>query len=210
MMDSTQGQNIQSQGLEVVHRNAVILSKLISDLLDVSRITTGTMSLEFGEVDLSLLINAAIQTFVPEGNDKKVMLVSVLDKKEGIIVSGDSVRLSEVLTNLISNALKFTPEGGVITISLREENQTAIIEVEDTGIGIAPDFLDRIFEPFTQDKTAPGWIRGMGLGLSITKSLVELHHGTIQAESKGSGFGSKFTVRLPLKRFDNLGMREAV
>jgi len=210
MMDSTQGQNIQSQGLEVVHRNAIILSKLVSDLLDVSRITTGTMSLEFGEVDLSLLINAAIQTFVPEGNDKKVMLVSVLDKKEGIIVSGDSVRLSEVLTNLISNALKFTPEGGVITISLREENQTAIIEVEDTGIGIAPDFLDRIFEPFTQDKTAPGWIRGMGLGLSITKSLVELHHGTIQAESKGSGFGSKFTVRLPLKRFDNLGMREAV
>jgi PAS domain S-box-containing protein len=210
MMDSTQGQNIQSQGLEVVHRNAIILSKLVSDLLDVSRITTGTMSLEFGEVDLSLLINAAIQTFVPEGNDKKVMLVSVLDKKEGIIVSGDSVRLSEVLTNLISNALKFTPEGGVITISLREENQTAIIEVEDTGIGIAPDFLDRIFEPFTQDKTAPGWIRGMGLGLSITKSLVELHHGTIQAESKGSGFGSKFTVRLPLKRVDNLAMREAV
>jgi signal transduction histidine kinase len=210
MMDSKQGQNIQSQGLEVVHRNAVILSKLISDLLDVSRITTGMMSLEFGEVDLVLLINTAIQTFVPEGNDKKVMLVSVLDKKEGIIVSGDSVRLSEVLTNLISNALKFTPEGGVITISLRKENQTAIIEVEDTGIGIAPDFLDRIFEPFTQDKTAPGRIRGMGLGLSITKSLVELHHGTIQAESKGSGSGSKFTVRLPLKRFDNLEMREAV
>jgi PAS domain S-box-containing protein len=210
MRDSAQEQNIQSQGLEVVHRNAITLSELISDLLDVSRITSGTMSLEFGEVDLVPLINATIQTFVLEANEKKVMLVSVLDKTEGIIVSGDSVRLSEVLINLVGNAVKFTPEGGVITIRLREQHQTAIIEIEDTGIGIAPDFLNRIFEPFTQGKAAPGHNRGMGLGLSITKSLVELHHGTVQAESKGSGLGSKFTVRLPLKRFDDLGTREAV
>jgi signal transduction histidine kinase len=210
MKGSHPGEAIQSQGFEVVERNATSLSQLISDLLDVSRITSGTMSLEFDEVDLVPLINDAIQTLVLEANEKRVRLVSVLDKNKGVIVFGDSLRLGEVLNNLVDNAIKFTPEEGVITLRLSEDQETAIIEVEDTGIGISPDFLNRIFEPFTQDKTAPGHNRGMGLGLSITKSLVDLHQGTIQAESKGSGLGSKFTVRLPLKRFDNLGTREAV
>ena len=98
----------------------------------------------------------------------------------------------------------------MVTLRLSEHQETAIIEVEDTGTGISPDFLNRIFEPFTQDKRVPGHNRGMGLGLSIAKSLVELHQGTIQAESKGSGLGSKFTVRLPLKRVDNFGKREAI
>ena len=120
------------------------------------------------------------------------------------------MRLNEVLANLVGNAVKFTPEGGVITIRQREEHQTAIIEVEDTGIGIAPDFLNRIFEPFTQEKSAPAQNRGMGLGLSITKSLVELHQGVIRAESAGPGLGSKFTVSLPLKQCNSLGQREAV
>lgn len=210
MKGSNPGKALQSQGLEVVERNAQSLSELISDLLDVSRITSGKMSLEFDEVDLVPLINGAVQTLVLEANEKRLRLVSVLDKNEGVIVSGDSLRLGEVLNNLVGNAIKFTPAGGVITLRLSEDQENAILEVEDTGIGISPDFLSRIFEPFTQDKTALGHNRGMGLGLSITKSLVELHHGTIQAESKGPGLGSKFTVRLPLKRLGNLGTREAV
>lgn len=198
MNDSPHDQNIQSQGVEVVKRNAITMSKLISDLLDVSRITSGTLSLEFGQVDLVHLVTTAIQTSVLEANNKKITLVSGLEEKEGIIVWGDQIRLGQVLGNLLGNALKFTPEGGVISIRLREELKTAVLEIEDSGIGIEADFLPRVFEAFAQGQSTSDRDRGMGLGLSISKSLVELHHGSIEVESNGVGAGTKFTVILPL------------
>jgi PAS domain S-box-containing protein len=199
MKQSPDDRNILSQGMDVLERNAMTLSKLISDLLDVSRITAGALSLEFQPVDLNQIVSSSIQAFAVEAGNKKIRLLSILQDEGGsLTVRGDPVRLQEIVTNILGNSLKFTPEGGTVTLSLTKTGRTAVVEIKDTGIGIPPGFIDRVFEPFAQSESGSYTDRGLGLGLAISKRLVELHGGSISVESDGPGLGSLFKVQLPL------------
>jgi PAS domain S-box-containing protein len=199
MKESPDDRNILSQGLDVLERNANALSKLISDLLDISRITAGALSLEFQQVDLNQIVSSTIQAFAVEAGNKKIRLISILQDQDGALkVRGDPVRLEEIVTNILGNSLKFTPEGGTVSISLTRTERTAIVEIKDTGIGIPSDFIDRVFEPFAQGESGSYTDRGLGLGLAISKRLVELHGGSISVKSDGPGLGSAFKVQLPL------------
>lgn len=190
-----------AQGIETVERNAYQLSSLIKDLLELTRIISGKMALELEPADLSALVKLVFienqKTAEDLGLDMKLNLPSV-----PIITRIDSVRLQQVMSNLISNALKFTPAGGRVAITIsRDESvpSSALIAVEDSGIGIEKGFLPHVFERFSQ---ATGGINrrygGLGLGLSIARAMVELHGGQIVAESEGAGCGSRFTVKLPI------------
>jgi PAS domain S-box-containing protein len=196
---SPDDRNILSQGLDVLERNANALSKHLSDLLDVSRITAGALSLELQEVDLNQIVSSSIQAFAVEAGNKKIRLLSILQDEGGSLkVRGDSVRLQEIVTNILGNSLKFTPDGGTVTVFLTSMGRMAVVEIKDTGIGIPPAFIDRVFEPFVQGETGSYTNRGLGLGLAISKRLIELHGGSISVESDGPGLGSAFKVQLPL------------
>ena len=199
MKQSPDDRDILSQGLDVLERNAMTLSKFISDLLDLSRITAGALSLEFQQVDLNQIVSSSIQAFAVEARNKKIRLISILKNEGGSLrVRADPVRLQEIVTNILGNSLKFTPEGGTVTVSLTRTERTAVVEIKDTGIGIAPAFIDRVFEPFAQGESGSYTDRGLGLGLAISKRLVELHGGSISVKSDGLGLGSAFKVQLPL------------
>lgn len=186
-----------AEGLKVIERNTRAQAKLISDLLDMSRIVSGNVRLERQRLDLRQLLEAAVQTFQPLAYSKGITLRTSLPSLS-IAIEGDAARIQQVFANLLSNALKFTPGGGKISVELRESSGRAVIEVSDSGCGIAPEFLPRIFERFSQaDNSITKDLGGLGLGLSISKELVELHHGTIEVVSAGVGLGATFTVTLP-------------
>ncbi|HLO51616.1 MAG TPA: PAS domain S-box protein [Kamptonema sp.] len=193
-----------AKALETIDRNTKSLATLIEDLLDVSRIITGKLRLNLRSVDLLSVVEAAIETIVPAAEAKSIQIIPLFSSQIERI-SGDSGRLQQVVWNLISNAIKFTPNGGRVTIALRkvgnetEEGFSAEIEVSDTGQGISPEFLPYVFDRFSQaDSTTTRLYTGLGLGLAIVRHLVELHGGTVKADSPGNGKGSIFTVRLPL------------
>ncbi|MBV8813680.1 MAG: CHASE3 domain-containing protein [Verrucomicrobia bacterium] len=199
MKQSPDDRNILSQGLDVLERNANALSKLISELLDVSRIAAGALSLELQPLDLNQIVSSSIQAFAVEAGNKKIRLISILQDQDGSLnVRGDPVRLQEIVTNILGNSLKFTPEGGTVSVSLTRTERTAVVEIKDTGIGISPGFIDRVFEPFAQGEPGSHTDPGLGLGLAISKRLVELHGGSISVKSDGPGLGSTFIVQLPL------------
>jgi len=186
-----------NRGWEVVERSAKVQAKLIDDLLDISRITSGKLHLNTRLIDLVSVVDATIESIKFAAEAKSIQIVSQLNSA---IVVGDSDRLQQVLWNLLSNAIKFTPADGRVGIILQAVNNHAQIQVSDTGIGIRADLLPYVFERFRQgnsssSKTSPG----LGLGLSIARHLVELHGGTIQAQSLGEGKGTTITVRLPLR-----------
>lgn len=192
--------------IETIERNANLQMQLIEDLLDISRIVQGNLSLNFSSVNLVEVIADAVEVVQSSADDKAIELESVLDTSVESIW-GDSERLQQVVWNLLSNAIKFTPDGGRVEVRLSvvsgsEQQATdnyAQIQVSDTGKGISPDFLPYVFERFRQaDSTSTRSNKGLGLGLAIARHLVELHGGTIQAESPGIGQGAKFTVMLPL------------
>jgi PAS domain S-box-containing protein len=184
--------------IETIERNAKMQMQLIEDLLDISRIVRGELSLNFGKVDLVSAIAAAIEVVQPVADAKAIQLESMLDTSVGSIW-GDSDRLQQVVLNLLSNAIKFTPPGGRVQVRLSANDNYAQIQVTDTGVGIDADFLPHVFDRFRQaDSTSARSNKGLGLGLAIARYLVELHGGTIEAESLGRGQGSTFTVRLPL------------
>lgn len=186
------------QALETIERNAKNQKQIIEDLLDVSRIITGKLRLEISPVKLAPLIEAAVEAVRPAVEAKGVRLQRVLDTGVGH-VSGDPARLQQVVWNLLSNAIKFTPRGGRIQIRLERINAHAEIAVSDTGQGINHKFLPFVFDRFRQaDSTTTRKHGGLGLGLAIVRHLVELHGGTVRAESAGEGQGSTFTVALPL------------
>ena len=184
------------QLVERLERSVHTLTRLIDDLLDVSSIVTGKMRLNLQPMDLREPIEAALDIARPAATAKGVQLHMTLDPKTPPII-GDADRLQQVIWNLLSNAVKFTPAGGRVTVALRQERARVLIEVCDSGRGISPEFMPRLFERFTQaaqDLRRP--IPGLGLGLAIARHLVELHGGTITADSPGEGRGSTFTVVL--------------
>lgn len=191
-----------SAAVAAIDRNAKMLMQLVEDLLDVSRIVTGKFRLHMQPVDLPGVVNTAVDTLRSAADAKALQLDVRLDEP-GRPVMADPDRLQQVVWNLLSNAIKFTPEGGRIDVALTVDNSHALLAIRDSGVGIAPDFLPVIFEPFRQADTslarAPS---GLGLGLAIVKHLVELHGGTTRAESAGDGHGATFTVTLPLRPAD--------
>ena len=184
--------------LETIERNARSQAQIIDDLLDVSRIITGKLRLDVREIDPASFIESAIEAVRPAAEAKEVRLQKVMDT--GVIsIAGDPARLQQVVWNLLSNAIKFTPKGGRVQIRLERVNSHIEIVVTDTGSGIKADFLPHVFERFRQaDQATTRQHGGLGLGLAIVRHLIELHGGTVQAESAGEGLGATFTVRLPL------------
>lgn len=186
------------RGLETIERNARVQAQLIEDLLDMSRITSGKVRLDVQTLEPVTVVESAIETMRPAAEAKGIRLERMLDSTAGPI-AGDSNRLQQVVWNLLSNAIKFTPRGGKVQILLERVNSSIEITVADTGIGIPPEFLDHVFERFRQaDASITRKHGGLGLGLSIVKYLVELHGGTVRADSEGDGQGTTFTVQLPL------------
>ena len=185
------------QGLQIIERNVVAQMKLIDDLLDVSRITTGKLRLNLQNVDLLAIVQNSIESVRPAADAKQLKVVSKLDSASRM-VSADAERLQQVLWNLLSNAVKFTPHDGEISVSLHYEGENAVLKVADSGVGISSEFLPFVFERFRQaDSSSTRSFGGLGLGLAIVRHLVELHGGSVRAESAGEGRGSIFTVQLP-------------
>ena len=184
---------------EIIERNARTQKQLIEDLLDMSRIISGKLRLEVQRIEPLGIIEAAIETVRPSADAKGIEISETLDPAAGPI-SGDPARLQQIIWNLLSNAVKFTPSGGHISIELERSNSSMQLKVSDTGQGIKPEFLPHLFARFSQaDSSTNRKHGGLGLGLAIVKQLVELHGGTIQAESAGEGKGATFTTRLPLR-----------
>jgi len=186
------------QAIETIARNANSQCQLINDLLEVSRIITGKLRLEFVACELQSVIEAAAESIRPTAEAKGIRLYLDLDWQAGS-VSGDQERLQQVVWNLLANAVKFTPSGGSVNVSLKRINSHVEIMVSDTGVGIRHEFLPHVFDRFRQaDGSTTRNYGGLGLGLAIVRHLVELHGGAAMAESAGENQGSRFTVRLPL------------
>jgi PAS domain S-box-containing protein len=187
-----------TEALATIERNAKLQSQLIEDLLDVSRILQGKLSLNVMPVTLSIIIGAAQETVRLAAEAKNIQIQTVLAPNIGQVL-GDIGRLQQIFWNLLSNAVKFTPVGGQVEIRLMQINHDAQIQISDTGKGINPDFLPHVFEHFRQeDGATTRKFGGLGLGLAIVRQLVELHGGTVFVNSPGEGQGATFTVRLPL------------
>ena len=203
------------KALETIDRNTRSLATLIEDLLDVSQIITGKLSLNLRWVDLISTVEAAIDTLAPAIGAKNIQIVTDFDQTAGRVF-GDSGRLQQVAWNLLSNAVKFTPDGGQVMVGLQKVERTPTspsarienlppasveISVSDTGQGIAREFLPHVFDRFSQaDSSTTRSYNGLGLGLALVRHFVEMHGGTVQAESAGSGQGARFLVRLPIKQ----------
>lgn len=186
------------RALETIERNATLQIQLIEDLLDVSSILRGKISLNGAPVDLVSTIEAAIETMGLAAQAKSIQLQTVIEPTVGMVF-GDARRLQQVIWNLISNAVKFTPNQGRVEVRLERNGMDAQIIVTDTGKGINPEFLPYVFEHFRQENsTTTRVFGGLGLGLAIVRHLVELHGGTVNAASPGEGLGATFTVTLPL------------
>ncbi|MGJ5675038.1 MAG: PAS domain-containing protein [Nostochopsis sp.] len=198
------------RALDTIERNAKLQIQLIDDLLDVSRILRSKLSLNLASVDLTTVINAALETVQLAAQTKKIQLEYISSPTSPIFVQGDSNRLQQVVSNLLSNAVKFTPSGGRVEVQLSQVLETSVdtqssiinyaqITVADTGMGIASEFLPHVFEYFRQaDSSTTRKFGGLGLGLAIVRHLVELHGGIVTADSPGEAQGATFTVKLPL------------
>lgn len=188
------------RALDTIERNAKLQAQLIEDLLDVSRILQGKVSLNICPVNLVTTIEAAIETVRLSAQAKGIQIQTQLDSEVGQ-VNGDANRLQQIVWNLLSNAIKFTSSGGCVKVRLDKTGIYAKIQVSDTGNGISADFLPYVFEYFRQaDSSTTRQFGGLGLGLAIVHHLVELHGGTVKVESPGYGMGATFTVQLPLMR----------
>jgi signal transduction histidine kinase len=184
------------RALASIKRNAEAQQRLVEDLLDVSRIVTGKFPLDRQPLDLRAAVSAAVETIRPAATTKNVRLTAEI--KTDVQVDGDASRLQQVATNLLSNALKFTPEGGQVSVSLTAVDGFAALTVRDSGEGIPPDLRPYIFDRFRQgDSSSTRAHGGLGLGLALAKHIVDAHGGTIEVQSDGSGRGSTFSVRIP-------------
>ena len=192
------------KGLDTIERNAKLQIQLIDDLLDVSRILRGKVTLNIGSVDLKTVIDAALETVRLTAENKSIQIKTQFDRNVGKM-EGDAYRLQQIFSNLLNNAVKFTPQGGRVEVLLSQLSEdglvshSALVTVRDTGLGISPDFLPHVFEYFRQaDSSTTRNYGGLGLGLAIVRHLVELHGGSVGVDSRGEGQGATFTVVLPL------------
>jgi signal transduction histidine kinase/ActR/RegA family two-component response regulator len=186
-------------GLEAIMRNARAQAQLIEDLLDMNRIVSGTIRLDVQPIDLASVVAAALDAVQPSADAKAITLRKTIDPNAGPIL-GDPNRLQQIVWNLLTNAVKFTPKGGKIDVIVQRVNSHVEIIVHDSGIGIGADFLPHVFERFRQaDSSATRKYGGLGLGLSIVKQLVELHGGSVKVDSLGEGEGATFVVNLPVR-----------
>jgi PAS domain S-box-containing protein len=187
----------RQRALTVIERSAKAQAKLLEDILDVSRVVSGKLRLDFSPVQLPEIIEAALESIRPAAASKGIQLESAIDP-EASAVRGDAERLEQVVWNLLSNAVKFTPEGGRVAIRLQRVDSQLEITVSDTGEGMPADFLPYAFEAFRQADASPSRRHGgLGLGLAIVRHVIELHGGTVHAHSDGPGRGAVFTIRLP-------------
>ncbi len=195
--------SLLTQGLEAIERNARLQARLIDDLLDISRFVSGKLRLDWEVIDLCKVLEASIDTARSAASDKKInLLVGMPDAP--LVVRGSGVRLQQIIWNLMSNAVKFTPAGGRVTLRLMREEDEARLVVEDTGAGIDPEFLPHVFDQFRQqDGSTTRLHGGLGLGLAIVRALAELHGGWVRAESEGVGKGARFTFGLPCAVVEN-------
>ena len=194
----------RQRGIDVIERNAAAQRAIIDELLDISRIVTGKLKLEPQPVELSGVIEGAIDGVRPAAEAKNIQIVAALDHNAGLVM-GEAVRLQQVIWNLLSNAVKFTPNHGRIDIELNSDGKDVKVVIRDTGEGIEPEFLPHIFERFRQaDSSSKRVHGGLGLGLSIVSSLIEMHHGVVHAASDGKGKGSTFTITLPVMELPEL------
>jgi signal transduction histidine kinase/DNA-binding response OmpR family regulator len=191
-------ENKKEQAMEIVERNALAQQQIIEDILDVSRIITGKLRLEAGPVELSAVVEAAVDSIRPSADAKGVRLHLLIDSGTNPVL-GDASRIQQIVWNLLSNAVKFTPRGGRIQVAVERHDSHVKINVRDTGQGISREFLPYVFERFLQaDASSARQYGGLGLGLAIVRHLTELHGGTVSASSAGEGRGATFTVTLPL------------
>ena len=187
-----------TRALESIDRSARAQAQIIDDLLDISRIVAGKVRLDVQQVELAPILEAAVDSTRPTAETKGIRIEAIIDPRAGF-VAGDSGRLQQVFWNLLTNAIKFTPKGGRVQVQLRRVSSHVEVSVSDTGQGIDPAFLAHIFERFRQaDSSTRRAHGGLGLGLAIVRQLVELHGGTVRAESAGEGQGATFTVELPI------------
>ena len=187
-----------AQGIAIIEKNAKLQSQLINDLLDVSRILRGKLDLNKNPLNLELVIRSALTTVQLAAEAKSIQVETRFEPNIGQVL-GDANRLQQIVWNLVSNAIKFTSEGGRVTVTLESDNQYALIQVTDTGKGIEPEFITHVFERFRQaESSSTREFGGLGLGLAIVRQLSELHGGTVAVSSPGLGRGATFSVRLPL------------
>jgi signal transduction histidine kinase len=184
----------QARALDALERSARQQWTLINELLDAASIQRRKMRLEVSSVDLDAVAGTVVELVRPEAARKSVELVASI---EPVRIEGDPVRLQQVITNLLNNGVQFTGEGGRVALAVGRDGDDVVIQVEDTGMGIDPRFLPHVFEEFRQAEGQPQGKGGLGLGLAISRHIVELHGGRIQASSAGLGRGATFTVRIP-------------
>jgi PAS domain S-box-containing protein len=188
--------------LPIISRQVNYMARLVDDLLEISRITRGKVELRTVPTDLASVVRNAIEANMPGINEKQLEL-SVSLPQTPLIVQGDAVRLEQVLTNLLNNAVRYTPNSGHIWVAAWEEGDGAVVSVRDNGIGILPGMLPRLFEMFSQERRGGmGTQEGLGIGLCLVDRLVKMHGGTVKARSDGKDKGSEFIVRLPLRQTD--------
>ena len=186
------------RAIEIIERNAKLQSQLIADLLQVSQIISGKLRLEVEAVDLAPLLQAGIDALRPAANAKQIALEYHPEPGVRQIIA-DATRVQQILWNVLSNAIKFTPRDGQVDVTLKQNESTVEIFIKDSGVGIEPDFLPHVFERFRQADSSPHRaFSGLGLGLTIVRQLMELHGGTVHGASPGTGRGATFTLRFPV------------
>ncbi len=186
------------RAVDTIERNAKAQANLVNDLLDLSRIASGRLTVDLAPMTLHPVLNAALEAAQPAADAKQIRLTFLPRDATGLVM-GDAARLRQVVSNLLSNAIKFTPTGGRITVTVEQDDASVTLSVQDTGCGISPAFLPEIFDRFSQaDASLTRGHGGLGIGLAIVRHLVDLHGGAVSVESRGEGHGSTFRVTLPL------------
>ena len=196
------------KAIAVIQRNAQMQAKLIEDLLEMNKLTSGAARLDVALVDVKSTVDGALQALQPTAEAKGIRLTAAIDPA-GLQMSADGRRLQQVIWNLVHNAIKFTPDQGLVEVIVTRTITSVQIRVTDNGQGIPPDFLPYVFDRFRQaDSSTTRGAWGLGIGLSIAKHIVELHGGTVAAASGGPGQGSTFIVHLPASRLATAGGEE--